>query len=201
MLIHGYFGHPLVMAPLAKKLQVAGFETVNWGYPSVTKSIAVHAEQFAGVLEELSAKSDVERLFVVAHSMGCIVTRQALLETRPSKLARVLFLCPPNRGSHVASRFAPFFGWLSGTLSELCDHPDSWVNRLPPTLPNHVPVGIVIAKGDLVVARDSTELPGVEHVHVIRGMHAGILAKEETAQAAIHFLREGHFPLAPTPTR
>ena len=196
VLIHGFFGHPLVMAPLAKRLQQAGFRTVNWGYPSVTKNIAAHAEEFLKLLQSLSADPEVEHLYVVAHSLGCIVTRQALLETRPSKLTRVLFLCPPNRGSHMASRVAPFFGWLSQTLKELCDHPDSWVNRLPPTLPSHVPVGMVIAKGDLVVARECTSLPGVEHVQIISGMHAGILAKAETAQAASHFLREGQFPQA-----
>ena len=96
----------------------------------------------------------------------------------------------------MARRFAPIFGWLSPTLKELSDHPDSWVNKLPTTLPTQVPVGIVVAKGDLVVASESTQLPGVEHVQRIAGMHAGILAKSETFQATVHFLREGTFPSA-----
>jgi pimeloyl-ACP methyl ester carboxylesterase len=194
VLIHGYFGHPLVMSPLARRFQQAGFGTYNWGYPSVWKDIAAHAHSFAGLLDELAAREEVQRLFVVAHSMGCIVTRQALLEKRPSKLSRVLLLCPPNRGSHAATRFAPWFGWFSRTLTEMCDHPGSWVNRLPQTLSEHVPVGIIVANGDWVVARECTHLTGVDHVHVIGGMHAGILAKPDTARAAIHFLREGRFP-------
>ncbi len=188
----------MVMIPLARRLQGLGFHTHCWGYSSVWQNIAAHAERFREFLESFSGRADVGRLHIVAHSMGCIVTRQALLEHRPSKLGRVLFLCPPNRGSHVASRLAPALGWLSPTLKELCDHPESWVNRLPTTLADHVPVGIIVASGDLVVARESTAFPGVDQVQVIRGMHAGILPKAETARAAANFLRHGRFDLGAT---
>ena len=102
-------------------------------------------------------------------------------------------LCPPNRGSHVATRVSPVLGKICKTLVEIADLPDSWVNRLPMTLPMQVPVGIIIAGGDLVVALESTSLPGVEHCHTISGMHSSILLKKATADAAIHFLRSGTF--------
>jgi len=156
----------------------------------------MHAERLKQRLHETDSDPAVLSLHIVAHSMGCIVTRQALLDNLPLKLGKVVMLCPPNRGSHVATRFSPLLGRLCRTMVEIADLPDSWVNRLPLTLPTQVPVGIIVASGDLVVAAESTDLPGVIDRQVIPGMHSGILFKQATAEATIHFLRSGRF--APT---
>jgi pimeloyl-ACP methyl ester carboxylesterase len=181
------------MLPLANKLRRAGFYPINWGYRSVWGDVAGHARGLERKLLELELDPSIATIHVVAHSMGSIVARQAILNHHPSKLGRVVMLCPPNGGSHVATRLAPVLGLICKTLVEITDLPDSWVNRLPTTLPSRTPVGVIVAGGDLVVAPESTHLPGVEQRLVIPGMHSGVLLKVATAEATIRFLRTASF--------
>ncbi len=193
VLIHGLCGHPLVMLPLARRLRQAGYMVINWGYRSTWNDIATHAERLRRTLIDLDDNPDISSLHVVAHSMGCIVARQALLQGRPKKFGRVVMICPPNSGSHAATRIATVLGRLCKTVVEIADLPESWVNRLPKTLPLEVPVGIIAASGDWVVSLASTNLPGAAHCLVISGMHSSILIKKATAEATIQFLRKGTF--------
>lgn len=193
VLIHGLCGHWLAMLPLARKLRQAGFSPINWGYRSIWGDLEGHARGLGQKLLELEQDPSIGSIHVVAHSMGSIVVRQAILNHQPRKLGRVVMLCPPNGGSHVATRLAPVLGPICQTLVEITDLPDSWVNRLPTTLPSMTPVGVIVASDDLVVAPESTHLPGVEQRLVIPGMHSGVLLKAATAEATIRFLRTASF--------
>jgi len=193
VLLHGLCGHWLAMLPLAHRLRQAGYRPINWGYRSIWGDVARHAEGLQRKLVELEQDPSISTIHVVAHSLGCIVTRQAILNQQPSKLGRVVMLCPPNGGSHMATRLAPVLGSICKTLVEITDLPDSWVNRLPTTLPSIARVGVIVASGDLVVAPESTQLPGADERLVIPGMHSAVLLKAATAEAAIRFLRTATF--------
>ncbi len=193
VLIHGLCGHWLAMLPLAHRLRQAGYCPINWGYRSIWGDVATHAKGLQRKLVELEEEPSISTIHVVAHSLGCIVTRQAILNQQPSKLGRVVMLCPPNGGSHMATRLAPVLGPICKALVEITDLPDSWVNRLPTTLPSITSVGVIVASGDLVVAPESTQLPGADERLVIPGMHSAVLLKSATADAAIRFLRTATF--------
>ncbi|MCA9126066.1 MAG: alpha/beta fold hydrolase [Planctomycetales bacterium] len=193
VLIHGYGGHRWLMLPLAGRLRSAGLTVHNWGYHSLFLNVERHAAAFASRLATLEADASVRRFHVVTHSMGAVVTRAALLSADYAKLGRIVMLCPPNRGSHMASRFAPWFGWFSQTLSDITDLPDSFVNRLPDDLGNRYPLGIIAAKSDYIVDPHSTHLPHERDHVTISGMHSGVLFGQQAARAAVRFMQQATF--------
>ena len=122
----------MLLEPLRRALERQGFRAVNWPYGSLRGSIEAHAARLAAKAKELEEDIGVERLHFVGHSMGAIVVRSALAVTRPQKLGRVVLLAPPNRGARMADLALRLFGRRLVAATELCSHPDSYVNRLAP---------------------------------------------------------------------
>ncbi len=132
VLIHGLISHPWIMKPLEWRFRQAGFATRNWGYRSLSQSNADHARAFAEYLHAVDAEPTMNRFHIVAHSMGSIITRCVLQHHQFHHLGRVVMLCPPNRGSHMARRASQWIGQRIRTLAEISDATDSFVNQLPP---------------------------------------------------------------------
>lgn len=192
---HGYAAHRAVMVPLATRLRKFGYRVVNWGYASVCKDITEHARAFRRLLEELDADPQTGDLFIVAHSMGSILTRVALQDAPLPKLKRIVMLCPPNRGSNIAGISAPLVGWVSKPLREISDRSDSFVNRLPADIQGDCEVGIVQASVDFVVPKANTFLPGAKDYIQLSGLHSSVLFRNTTAEVVHAFLQHGKFPV------
>ncbi len=191
VLTHGIASSRYFMWPLARHLRQIGHETRLYGYPSLWKSNERLGEDFACYLHRLAEQHPGRKLHVVAHSMGSIVTRCALMAGVPTNVARVVMIGPPNRGSHVATRLAPALGWIAPTLRELCDHEQSFVNSLPRRL--DVEVGIITAQYDRMVRPESTLLDeGFAHL-VLPNHHTPILWYRRTADHIHRFLQQGEF--------
>ncbi len=166
------------------------FRAVNWRYRSLLGSIGAHAARLAAKAKELDEDAGVERLHFVGHSMGAIVVRSALAISRPGKLGRVVLLAPPNRGARLADLALRLFGRRLVAATELCSHPDSYVNRLAPAA--DLDCGVIAASWDHAVSLASTHLPGQRDHLVLRGLHTLPLHRQTPAQVG-HFLREGCF--------
>jgi pimeloyl-ACP methyl ester carboxylesterase len=78
LFVHGVSGHPQSFSDLIDHLDVNRFQPWFYFYPSGASlpEIAAHLSQ---VVVELQAQHDFERLFVVGHSMGGLVSRGFLL--------------------------------------------------------------------------------------------------------------------------
>jgi len=191
VLVHGLSAKRLVMWPLARYLVRVGFQVNNWGYRSTTRSIDWHASKLTAILRDVEFRNDIERIHVVAHSMGCIVSRAAIEKGRPSRLGRIVMLAPPNHGSHAARIIAPAVNWFCPTMKELGDHPDSYVNSLP--LPDRCEFGVIAASLDRVIRQTSTHLDGEADFTVVFSMH-GVLPWHRKAQKqTVSFLESGRF--------
>lgn len=192
---HGFGGHWLVMAPLVRNLRSSGFKVQNWGYASLWKSIDLHADALLQQIDDLESDPSVNRFHLVAHSMGCILVRVALAKTKPEKLGRIVMLGPPNKGSHAATRFSPYFGWLSTTLTEIKDTADSFVNQIESQIEPEYDVGVIQADRDFVVERPATHLEEAKEYVVARGFHSGIVLSPRCAELVKAFIRSGTFHL------
>ena len=198
VLTHGIASSKWFMAPLARRLRRQGFDTLLYGYPSLWMSNRRHGERFARRLHRLADENPGRTIHIVAHSMGSIVTRCALLNGVPDTLGRIVMVGPPNRGSHVAERLSRRLGWLrrvgclSPSLVELSNVPDSFVNGLPTRLGNYS-VGVVIAANDFMVRPEYTSLDDLDDQVVLDGLHTGVLWRETTAEHVGRFLRNGKF--------
>lgn len=192
VLVHGLAANRMVMAPLAKALGSFFGRVVNWGYSSLWSPIERHGQQLATLLRQLDG--EVERVHVVTHSMGGIITRLALGEFAPGHLGRVVMVAPPNRGSHIASRLAPWLGRICPPIVQLADKTDSFVCKLPP--PQVPELGVIAAASDFLVLEPSTRL-GCETDHItLPGLHSSLLWRRETAEQVRHFLEHGRFQRA-----
>ena len=191
VLIHGLGAHRITMQPLASRLQKEYARVINWGYRSLWSTIETHASEFEQLLRRLDDEQTEGKLHIVTHSMGGIVTRTVLSHYVPRHLGRVVMMAPPNQGSHVAKRLAPWLGRLCPPLWQLSSEGGSYVKGLLP--PEGVPLGILAAEGDFLVHLDSPHLP-TEHDHmVLPGIHSSLAWRKETAKQISYFLRNGCF--------
>lgn len=192
VMVHGYLANKYMLAILGRRLRRHGYQTEAWGYWNIQCSLLVHAERFARELASLDADPRVGTIHLVAHSMGCIIGRAALDQSRPRKLGRFVMLAPPNRGSFVATATAGTFGRLLRPVAELSTKPDSLVNRLP--MPAGIEIGVIAADYDALVSEESTH-PDAPHAHVtLPTWHTGLLFRHETALLVAGFLAKGIFP-------
>ena len=170
----------MLLEPLRRALERRGFRAVNWRYPSLGGSIEPHAARLAAKAKEFDDDTGVERLHFVGHSMGAIVVRRALAISRPRKLGRVVLLAPPNRGARLADVALRLFGPRLVAATELCSHPDSYVNRLAPTV--DFDCGVIAAAWDHAVSLASTHLPGERDHLVLRSLHTLTLHRHTPGQ-------------------
>lgn len=191
ILVHGFSAHPLLMGPLARALGRNFGQVVNWGYSSLWSRLEGHGRRLAGVLRRLDREGRHERVHLVTHSMGGIVGRLALAEFQPRRFGRFVMIAPPNRGSSVATRLAPYLGRICPPVAQLADHEGSFVCSLP--LPAVGEFGIIAAQADFLVLEASTRL-GCERDHIVLpGLHSWLLWRRETAEQVRHFLAHGRF--------
>jgi len=194
--IHGIAAPKFVFLYLKWHLWRSGFRSTTFGYRSVFKTIPIHADRFIETLKRIDEDPSVNEFHIVAHSMGGIVTRQALLRFQPSKLKRFLMLATPNEGSATARKMSAGIFRFSKTLKQISDEEGSYVRELG--FPDSVEVGAIHASVDRVVTRDSarptTDAPFVE----IASGHNDLLIRPSTAQAVLQFLRSGNFDEAET---
>lgn len=189
--IHGIAAPRFVFLYLQWFMWRRGFRTKLFGYFSVFKTIPYHADHFVNFLKQLDEDPTVDQFHIVAHSMGGIVTRKALLKFRPKKLNRFLMLATPNKGSKAARKLSAGIFRFSKTLKQISDAEGSYVNELE--LPSGIEIGAIHAQVDRVVTRESSQpLPSTPLVEVYSG-HNDLLIRPATAQAMLQFLNTGCF--------
>jgi hypothetical protein len=131
--------------------------------------------------------------------MGGIILRAALSDERfdfrtSGKLGRLVMLASPNRGSHVATKLAPYFGWVSPSLEQLSDATNSYVNRLPnPLATLGLEFGIVEASKDRVIYPNALKLGGCAQYARIDGHHGLMSWYPQTFRVVESFLQTGQF--------
>lgn len=186
VLVHGIGAHPVVMLPLQWSLQREGFQVHNFGYNSL-RSMNQAAGRLRACLATWGQQAPDQDLHIVAHSMGCIVSRLALTGHRPANFSRMVMLTPPSKGTPTANRIGPWLHWLAPSIQELRTEPTSLVNQLPP--PDY-PFALVKAAWDFIIPSTHVELPGAVQTLTFNGLHSGVLVHSPTIRYVAKFLTE-----------
>lgn len=187
VLVHGIGAHPVVMLPFQWALRRAGFRVYNFGYNSL-RSMTRAADRLRARLATWSQQAPDQELHIVAHSMGCIVSRMAVAVDRPSNFSRMAMLTPPSKGTPTANRIGPWLQWLAPSIQELRTEPTSLVNQLP--APDY-PFMLVKASWDFIIPSTHVELPGATISQTFTGIHSAVLIHRPTMHRVVQFLQSG----------
>lgn len=205
VLVHGLICRSSNMMILARRLQRAGFAVYVYDYRTTTKNIAGHGVDFKRFLERLAQENPGRQLHIVTHSMGGIITREALGHLAAGcqndgeiltsdRIGRIVMLAPPNHGSDAARRvmrWLPMVGRMIRPLPELSSAPDAYIHRVP--VPVGLDIGILAGRFDGKVRIDYTPLAGMRHHRVVNAEHLFIMDLPSTARQIVRYLRTGRF--------
>jgi len=195
LLLHGLWMPGLSMDWMSRRLRREGFATSLFDYPG-----AIGGPE--SVLPRLSARLE-QADAVVAHSLGGLMTLEALRQGAFPGIRRVVCLGSPLCGSAAASGMHAQAGlaWALGRA-------DSLLRRGCPPWQGSAQVGMVAGDrpvglgrwfgrfdgpSDGTVAVAETRLPGLADHCCVDASHSGLLFSDAAARQAVRFLREGRF--------
>jgi pimeloyl-ACP methyl ester carboxylesterase len=200
LLLHGLWMNRYAMLPLAHRLARAGFRPHALTYRSVARGLDDHVARIERALADLG----VERVHVVAHSMGGVVAAAWLARAPRASADRVVLLGSPVAACHAGRQIAVHPAWRATLGASL----EVWRNHRGVALPKGVTAGAIAGTGrvgigrffvdlpepnDGVVMVSETRLPGLADHLVLTVSHSAMLVDRTVALETVHFLRHGRF--------
>jgi pimeloyl-ACP methyl ester carboxylesterase len=196
LMLHGLWMPALAMRPLARRLAAAGYEPEVFGYHAVLGGPEAAIGRLCLRLREAPTH-------VVAHSLGGLITLQALEREPDLPVPRVVCLGAPLCGSAAAGGLArhAWAGRALGRSAELlrcgCR---PWRGRAEVGMvAGRMPLGLGQFFGgfdgdsDGTVAVAETRLEGLADHVVVAASHSTMLVSPAVADQVVAFLRDGRF--------
>lgn len=205
VLLHGLLRSARSMEPMANHLREHGYTVINHNYPSRHHTIEKIIELSIAPLMESPVITLADKLHFVTHSMGGILVRSFLKDTKPANLGRVVMFGPPNGGSEVVDKighwhlFASFNGPAGQQLG---------TDGIPASLgPVDFPLGIIAGDrsinwinssmipgpDDGKVSVEGTKVEGMTDHTVVHYTHPLMMRRNSVIELAERFLRTGSF--------
>ncbi|WP_197440517.1 alpha/beta fold hydrolase [Polystyrenella longa] len=202
ILIHGIVRSSKSFSPLFPKLKAAGYEPVNFDYPSTQISIEESAEYLHQVIQSLEG---VEEINLVVHSMGGLIVRSYLKDHQDPRINRLVMVGVPNFGAEMADFFQGLrlFKFIYGPAGQqLITDQKALIASLPtPQCEFAIIAGgrgnnsgfnlLLPGDNDGTVTVTSTSLPGASDFVVVNCMHSALPFHAETGDRALRFIQTG----------
>jgi pimeloyl-ACP methyl ester carboxylesterase len=191
VLVHGLMRTSLSMWPLKHYLEHQGYHTYLYSYPSAKYSIHQHAVSLHEFINHLLGNNPNIKIHFITHSLGGIITREALALLSKKQLKNIgclIMLAPPNQGSKLAKLSLSLVPLLTDSikpLAELSSEHSSYVHQVP--IPK-VKMRIIAGRYDAKVPPDAAFLAGVSDPLIVNSNHTFIMNNGKTKQLIISFL-------------
>ena len=103
ILLHGYNSKPQRVDGLLDPAREVDLPTATFNYRN-DQSLASSAKQLSADLKKLTAKHPQRQVTLIAHSMGCLVSRAVIEDPAldSGNVRRLIMVAPPTRGSRFA---------------------------------------------------------------------------------------------------
>jgi len=211
LLVHGIIRSSKSMAAYRPPLERAGFQVFPFDYPSTRVDLDTAAEYLHEVIESLDG---IERLHIVAHSMGGVVTRTYRARHHDERLTRLVLVGSPQKGAELADLMRGNANLVFKTIfgpagQQLVTDSGGFLKKLPtPDIDfaviagGHPPSGfnpLIPGDDDGIVSLESTRLPGAADFLFVEELHLALNRNETVHKATVRFLQTGKFREAGDP--
>ncbi|MDE0890763.1 MAG: alpha/beta fold hydrolase [Planctomycetota bacterium] len=204
--VHGLGRTSASMETLASRVEDAGYQVINFGYPSTSESIEQLTERLSAEVER-SCGEERDHVHFVTHSMGGVLVRNYLSLSNPQHEGRVVMLSPPNQGSEIIDAFSdsPRVRSILGPAAmQLGTGEDGIAKQLGPVRfslgvimgdRSLSPLGSWLIPGpdDGKVAVDRAAVEGAVDFIVLHATHTFIMNRRDVAEEVLNFLEHGRF--------
>jgi len=207
ILLHGMARSKDSMSELENYLIQDGYTVINTGYPSTSVAVKKIADEYLALMVEQCLRDGAEKIHIVTHSLGGIVTRQYLQDHSLPEGSRIVMISPPNKGSELADTFRDWFiyQWLNGPAGQvLGTEPESLPNSLKAV---SAEIGVITGDSTLnpfyswlipgeddgKVAVESARLEEMTDFLVVSSSHSFIMQHPEVLNQVVFFLENGIF--------
>jgi pimeloyl-ACP methyl ester carboxylesterase len=189
---------------LASRLEDAGFLVSNIGYSSMSQTPDEILMDISGQINE-SLPADDQTVHFVGHSLGGLMIRAYLEETKIKNLGKVVLIGTPNRGTSLVDAYhdAWWMQMMGPTALTLGTDEKSFPNSLADP---YYPVGVIAGvskdnsnedvlpgQDDGLVPLESTKLKGMTDIVIVESNHWMLRYDRDVAMRTIAFLRHGKF--------
>ncbi|MCC6658085.1 MAG: alpha/beta fold hydrolase [Rhodocyclaceae bacterium] len=159
LLIHGYQCNRGYWIQMRGRLERAGWQVATLSLNPVFNDIDGYVEPLARRIEEVLAATGAERVILVGHSMGGLVSRAYLRRHGVERIARLITLGSPHQGSRLAvlglgengRQMVPGSQWLQAL-------------NAPGAVPLPETVSLYSCQDNYVMPQDSSLLEGAKVV-------------------------------------
>jgi triacylglycerol lipase len=207
ILLHGMARTKDSMSKLENYLVQNSYTVINTGYPSTSLPVEKIADDYLVPMVAQCTENGAEKIHIVTHSLGGIVTRQYLQNHSLPEGSRIVMISPPNKGSELADAFRNWFvyKWLNGPAGQvLGTEPESLPNSLKPVAGeigvitgdstwNPIYSWLIPGKDDGKVAVESAKLAEMTDFLVVSSSHSFIMRHSEVLRQVDFFLQNGTF--------
>ena len=201
ILAHGLWVPGVLMRPLARRLERAGFRCHVFSYLGTARPMEDHCKRLARLARSIGPAH------FVGHSMGGLIVLEALARHPDLAAGRVVLLGTSARGNFAGRRLARHAAgrWMLGASAPLWSERDArWTREanlgvIAGTRPFGLGVLLGRLKGpnDGVVRVEETSIEGMGERITLPVGHSQMLVSADVAAQTAAFLSEGKFLATP----
>ncbi len=197
--IHGLGRTKNSMSKAQKYFSDLGYLTENINYPSRRLEVAEITENFlAPIIQKYKNLDSVNKIHIVSHSMGGIITRYYLQNNSLPNGSRIVMLAPPNKGSKIIDSFkknSVIETLMNNILGPAGMSLSTDNNSIPNTINDNLQneIGVIIGKFDGKVSKESAKLKGMKDYLVVNRTHSFLMERKSVLVQIENFLKLGYF--------
>jgi triacylglycerol lipase len=175
LLVHGYMCNRGIWWWISRKLAARGFPVATVNLEPPRGDIEDFADQLHRRIESLCASTGAAKVALVSHSMGGLVARAYLRKHGTARVARLVTLAAPHRGTWLA-----YYG-IGRNAREM--EPDSeWIRAIAQADPGVPALSIWTPTDNFIAPQDSSRLAGAREKIVPASSHLAMLFSPQVCE-------------------